>query len=253
MTHLYPAPRVVVKNDSQLWISALQAGRMNILIAEDHAETASFIAKGLTEAGHTVAVVTDGRDAVFRATQEAFDAIVLDRMLPGLDGLSALKMLRAGSIRTPVLMLTAMSRIADRVEGLESGADDYLVKPFDFAELQARLHVIVRRPATAAAAERSLHVADLELDLQKRTVKRAGRRVDLQPREVLMLEELMRNAPKVMTKTMLLERVWDFDFDPRTNIVETHISRLRAKLNAGFERDAIQTVRGAGYRIHDQG
>lgn len=226
---------------------------MKILVAEDERETREYIVNGLAEAGHVVSSVANGPDALFQASQDIFDAIVLDRMLPGLDGLSLLRMLRAGGIRTPVLLLTSMGRIADRVEGLDSGADDYLVKPFAFSELQARLHVIVRRPSNAAhAADSVLKVLDIELDTRRRTVRRAGRRIELQPREVLMLEELMRNADKVMTKTMLLERIWEFDFDPRTNIVETHISRLRAKLNAGFDVDAIVTVRGAGYTIRSE-
>lgn len=224
---------------------------MKVLIVDDHQETLDFIKRGLVQEGHVVALAADGRDALFRATEDPFDAIVLDRMLPGLDGLSVLKMLRAGGIRTPVLLLTAMSKIADRVEGLESGADDYLVKPFAFSELLARLNVIVRRPA-ATEIESSLRVLDLELDLAKRVARRDGRRIDLQPRELLMLEVLMRNPHRVMTKTMLLERVWDFDFDPQTNIIETHVSRLRAKLNAGFAQDAIVTVRGAGYMIRSE-
>jgi two-component system OmpR family response regulator len=224
---------------------------MKILVAEDDPTTTDYVRAGLTQEGHIVATVSTGPDALFRATNEAFDVLVLDRMLPGLDGLSVLKMLRAGDVRTPVILLTAMGRIADRVEGLESGADDYLVKPFAFSELNARVNVVVRRPAVTDV-ETTLRVGDIELDLMKRVVRRDGRRVDLQPREMLMLEVLLRNPHRVMTKTMLLERVWDFDFDPRTNIVETHISRLRAKLNAGFERDAIQTVRGHGYMIRSE-
>jgi two-component system OmpR family response regulator len=221
---------------------------MKILVADDQAETADFIRRGLTQAGHVVATVGTGTEALFRAMEESFDAIVLDRMLPEKDGLSVLKMLRAGGNRTPVILLTAMGGISDRVEGLESGADDYLTKPFALSELSARLNVIMRRPAVVEV-ETALRVGDIELDLRKRTVHRAGKRIDLQPREVLMLEELMRNVHRVMTKAMLLERVWDFDFDPHTNIVETHISRLRAKLNAGFDDDAVVTVRGAGYMI----
>ena len=224
---------------------------MKILVAEDDDRTADYLRRGLAEAGHVCAVVHNGHDALFRATEEQFDAIVLRSDAARLDGLAVLKMLRAGGIGTPVLMLTAMSSIIDRVEGLESGADDYLVKPFAFSELSARLHAIVRRPQ-AIEVELTLRVQDIELDIQRREVRRGGRRIDLQPREVLMLEELMRNAHRVMTKTMLLERIWDFDFDPLTNIVETHISRLRAKLNAGFETDAIVTVRGAGYMIRSE-
>lgn len=219
---------------------------MNILLADDDEDTINYLRGGLTQAGHNVSTTGNGQNALSQAMSTSFDAIVLDRMLPQLDGLSVLRMLRAAGNRTPVLLLTAMGKIADRVEGLESGADDYLVKPFAFSELHARLNVIVRRPA---AAETALRVGDIELDLQKRTVRRGGRRVDLQPRELLMLEVLMRNPHRVMTRTMLLERVWDFNFDPQTNIVETHISRLRAKLNAGFDRDAIVTMRGAGYMI----
>jgi two-component system, OmpR family, response regulator len=224
---------------------------MKILVADDHAETAEYIRRGLVQAGHTVSTVGDGSEALTLAMRESYDAIVLDRMLPSLDGLSVMKMLRAGGLRTPILILTAMSRIADRVEGLESGADDYLVKPFALSELHARLNVIVRRPAMTEV-ETSLRVLDLELDLAKRVVRRGGRRIDLQPRELLMLEVLMRNPHRVMTKSMLLERIWDFDFDPQTNIVETHISRLRAKLNAGFEQDAIVTLRGSGYMIRSE-
>jgi two-component system, OmpR family, response regulator len=224
---------------------------MKILVADDQADTAEFIRKGLAEAGHVVALAATGTQALFRATEEDFDAIVLDRMLPERDGLTVLKMLRAGGNTVPVLLLTAMSRINDRVEGLENGADDYLTKPFAFSELNARLNVIMRRPSQVPV-EYSLRVGDIELDLRKRSVQREGKRIDLQPREVLMLEELMRNPHRVMTRTMLLERVWDFDFDPRTNIVETHISRLRSKLNAGFAHDAIVTVRGAGYMIRSE-
>ncbi|WP_230509049.1 response regulator transcription factor [Paraburkholderia sejongensis] len=218
------------------------------MIADDHRDTVDFISRGLVQAGHTTTGVGNGQDALFQATEESYDVIVLDRMLPGLDGLSVLKMLRAGGINVPVLLLTAMGKIAERVEGLENGADDYLVKPFAFSELYARLNVLVRRPA-AVEVDFCLRVGDIELDVHRRTVRRAGRRIDLQPREVLMLEQLMRNVDRVLTKTMLLEQVWDFNFDPRTNIVETHISRLRAKLNEGFEKDPIVTVRGAGYTI----
>lgn len=225
---------------------------MKILIAEDDAETADYVIRGLTQAGHLVARAASGPDALFRATEETFDLLILDRMLPGLDGLSVLKALRAGGVQTPAIMLTAMSRIADRVEALENGADDYLIKPFAFSELHARLNVIARRPQATATADPVLRVLDLELDLRKRAVRRGGQRIDLQPREITMLEALMRNAHRVMTRTMLLEQVWDFDFDPRTNIVETHISRLRAKLNAGFADDAIVTIRGAGYMIRSE-
>ncbi len=221
---------------------------MRILIVEDDADTNRFLARGLTELGHQIVACGDGRDGLFQATEGGFDALVVDRMLPGLDGLSLVKALRATGDATPVLMLTAIDGIADRVEGLEGGADDYLVKPFAFSELAARLMALGRRPVASAEPAR-LTVGDIVIDLDRRTVVRAGRRVALQPREFVLLVELMRNAGRVMTRTMLLERVWDFDFDPKTNIVETHLSRLRSKLNAGFDTDPIETVRGAGYMI----
>ncbi len=223
---------------------------MRILIVEDDTETNRFIVQGLEERGHSVVASFDGRDGLFQATGGGFDVIVIDRMLPILDGLALLKALRAAADVTPVLMLTAIGGIVDRVEGLDAGADDYLVKPFAFSELSARIHALGRRPPTRVDVHQ-LVVGDIVLDLHRRTVERAGRRILLQPREFALLAELMRNPRRVMTRTMLLERVWDFDFDPKTNIVETHLSRLRSKLNAGFERDAIVTVRGAGYMIQD--
>jgi two-component system OmpR family response regulator len=225
---------------------------MRILIVEDDADTNQFIARGLAELGHQVVTSGDGRDGLFHATDGGFDAMVVDRMLPGLDGLALVKALRAAGNITPVLMLTAVSGIADRVEGLEGGADDYLVKPFAFSELAARLHALGRRPSAASEPAR-LAVGDIVIDLHRRTVTRAGRKIALQPREFTLLAELMRNPGRIMTRTMLLERVWDFDFDPKTNIVETHLSRLRSKLNAGFDSDPIETVRGAGYLIRDGG
>jgi two-component system OmpR family response regulator len=224
---------------------------MRILIIEDDSETRDFVERGLREIGHAVTVAAEGRDGLFQATDGSFDAIVVDRMLPGLDGLSLVKMLRAAGKKTPILMLTAIGRIADRVEGLEAGADDYLVKPFAFSELVARVNALGRRPATQIETAK-LTVGDIEVDLHRRTVHRAGRKVTLQPREFLLLAELMRNSHRIMTRTMLLERVWDFDFEPKTNIVETHLSRLRSKLNAGFDVDAIETVRGAGYMIRNE-
>ncbi|MBN2971045.1 response regulator transcription factor [Roseomonas aeriglobus] len=221
---------------------------MRILIVEDDTETREFIVRGLSEAGHTVVAAVDGRDGMFQATGEDFDAIVVDRMLPGIDGLAMVRMLRAGGTTAPILMLTAMGSIEDRVDGLDGGADDYLVKPFAFSELAARINALGRRPAAHVEPNR-LVVGDIELDLERRAVTRAGQRITLQPREFALLAELMRNPHRVMTRTMLLERVWDFDFDPKTNIVETHLSRLRSKLNAGFDSDAIETIRGAGYMI----
>ncbi|WP_420853359.1 response regulator transcription factor [Sphingomonas panacisoli] len=219
---------------------------LKVLVAEDDAETRDYIERGLRELGHTVVGAADGRDTLFFATSEPFDAIILDRMLPGLDGMTILKSIRGAGVDTPVLMLTALARVEDRVEGLEAGADDYLVKPFAFTELTARLNALSRRPA-AVMAETTLRIGDIELNRLKHEVRRGGQRVDLQPREYALLDELMTNAGRVVTRTMLLERVWDFHFDPKTNIVETHVSRLRSKLNAGFDHDPIQTVRGSGY------
>ncbi len=221
---------------------------MRILIVEDDAETGRFIGKGFTELGHQVVLSADGRDGLYQATEGGFGALIVDRMLPGLDGLSLVRALRAAGDMTPVLMLTAIGGLSDRVEGIEGGADDYLVKPFAFSELAARVQALGRRQ-TVAVEPATLVVSDITLDLHRRTVARAGRRVTLQPREFALLAELMRNPGRIMTRTMLLERVWDFDFDPKTNIVETHLSRLRTKLNAGFDDDAIETVRGAGYMI----
>jgi two-component system OmpR family response regulator len=223
---------------------------MRILIIEDDLETSHFVAQGLSETGYQVTTCADGRDGLFQANSDEFDAIVVDRMLPGLDGIALIKSLRTAGNLTPVLMLTALGGIADRVEGLEAGADDYLVKPFAFAELAARVHALGRRPALRAQPQR-LIVGTIELDLYRRSVLREGKQVALQPREFTLLAEMMRNPGRVMTRTMLLERVWDFDFDPKTNIVETHMSRLRTKLNDGFDEDPIKTVRGAGYVIGD--
>ena len=219
-----------------------------VLVAEDDAETRAYVERGLRELGHVVTTAADGRDALFLATGEAFDAIILDRMLPVIDGMTVLKSLRASGVATPVLMLTAVARVEDRVDGLEAGADDYLVKPFAFSELTARLNALARRPA-GVSAETVLRAGQVEMNLLKREVRRAGQRVELQPREFALLEELLRNAGRIVTRTMLLERVWDFHFDPKTNIVETHVSRLRSKLNAGFDSDVIHTVRGAGYMV----
>ena len=225
---------------------------MKLLVAEDDTETRRYLERGLREAGHAVTLAVNGRDALFLATGEQYDAIVLDRMLPVMDGLSVLKSLRAIGIATPVLMLTALSRVEDRVDGLDAGADDYLGKPFAFSELTARLNALGRRPV-ALGGETMLRVGALEVNLLKREVRREGRPIDIQPREFALLEELMRAEGRIVTRTMLLERVWNFHFDPKTNIVETHVSRLRGKLNAGFDRDVIRTVRGAGYAIVDDG
>ncbi len=225
---------------------------MRILIAEDDDATAGFVERGLRELGHAASRVADGPDALHAGATETFDVIVLDRMLPGLNGIEVLRRWRAAGIPTPVILLTALGGIADRVAGLEAGADDYLVKPFAFAELAARIGALLRRPPLSEVPT-SFSVGDVTLDLLSREVRRGGRPVRLQPREFSLLEQLMRNAGRVVTRTMLLETVWNFHFDPQTNIVESHLSRMRGKLNEGFQRDPIETVRGVGYRMraHD--
>lgn len=221
---------------------------MHLMLAEDDADTAAFVRDGLSALGHVVDVIGSGTDVLPTATATAYDVIVLDRMLPGLDGVSALRALRTAGITTPVLMLTALGGIADRVDGLDAGADDYLVKPFALEELAARLNAIARRTSTAEAPTR-LEAGDIVLDLLRREVSRAGRAIHLQPRELGLLEQLMRHAGRVVTRTMLLELVWRFHFDPQTNIVESHLSRLRAKLREGGGDDPIETIRGVGYRL----
>lgn len=223
---------------------------MKILLVEDDAEQAHFTARGLREAGHVVDLARDGREGLFLAATENFDAIVLDRMLPRVDGLAVLRTLRASEITTPVLILSALGEVDDRVEGLRAGGDDYLVKPFASAELLARLEALQRRvrPEPQGEATR-LAVADLEMNLLRHTVTRAGRAVELKPKEFRLLEYLMRHAEQVVTRTMLLEGVWDYHFDPRTNVIDVHISNLRAKVDLPGQPPLIHTVRGAGYRL----
>jgi two-component system OmpR family response regulator len=223
---------------------------LRILIAEDDDETAEFVRRGLVELGHNVVLASNGADALHLLLVDQFDIAIVDRMLPRLDGLTALQRVRAGKVETPVLLLTALGRIQDRVDGLEAGADDYLVKPFAFSELAARVNALARRKPLQPQPT-SLEHGGIVLDLLRRQVSRDSKPVILQPREFRILEELMREAGKVVTRTMLLERVWNYHFDPQTNIVDTHISRLRAKLNEGGKADAIETVRGAGYRMAD--
>lgn len=223
---------------------------MRILLVEDDPETAKYIVKGLSQEGHQVDHLVDGREGLVQATTQAYDVVILDRMLPGLDGLSIVKTMRGAAVRVPVLLLTSLGGVDDRVEGLEGGSDDYLVKPFAFSELSARIGALGRRQPTKRE-ETVLKVADLELDLIARTVKRGGVSIDVQPREFRLLEVLMRNKGRVLTRTMLLERVWDFHFDPKTSVVETHVSRLRAKVDRPFEVELIHTVRGTGYSIHE--
>ncbi len=219
---------------------------MKLLLVEDDSEGAAYLKKALCESGHTVDHAAAGRDGLLLAAGEAYDVIVLDRMLPQMDGLGILRTIRAAGVKTPVLLLTALGGIDDRVEGLEAGGDDYLVKPFAMAELLARINALARRPPPQEV-QTALQVADLKLDLLKRQVTRGGARIELQPREFQLLEYLMRHAGRVVTRTMLLESVWEFHFDPKTNIVETHMSRLRGKIDRGHGSELIHTVRGAGY------
>lgn len=223
---------------------------MKLLLVEDDKETAAYLQRALVEAGHTIDYAAVGRDGLLLAAGETYDVIILDRMLPQIDGLAILRTIRASGVNTPVLLLTALGGIDDRVEGLEAGGDDYLVKPFAFAELLARVNALSRRPPTQDNRT-SLQVSNLTLDLLKRTVTRQGVRIDLQPREFQLLEFLMRHAGRIVTRTMLLESVWDFHFDPKTNIVETHVSRLRAKVDRGHTHELIHTVRGAGYCLRE--
>jgi two-component system, OmpR family, response regulator len=219
---------------------------MKLLVVEDDSETASYLVKGLGESGYTVDRAGDGREGLFMASSGEYDAIVLDRMLPGMDGLALMGALRAAEIHTPSLILSALGSVDDRVKGLRAGGDDYLVKPFAFSELLARIEALLRR-GSAAPTMTTLRVADLELDLLTRTVKRGGKPIDVLPREFRLLEYLMRSAGHVVTRTMLLEQVWDYHFDPQTNVVDVHVSRLRQKIDKNFDRPLLHTVRGAGY------
>jgi two-component system, OmpR family, response regulator len=221
---------------------------VRILVAEDDNDTAEFISRGLRELGHNVVPAADGIDAMHLLSAEQFDVAIVDRMLPRLDGLSIVRRARAAEIHIPVLLLTALGRIEDRVLGLDAGADDYLVKPFAFSELAARVNALARRKPMKTEATRLEH-RGLVVDLLKRQVLRENIVVSVQPREFLILKELMREEGKVVTRTMLLERVWNYHFDPQTNIVDTHISRLRSKLNEGGKADLIETIRGVGYRM----
>ena len=223
---------------------------MKILLIEDDQSTADYVVNGLRQHGHVVDHARTGRDGLLLAAAEAYEVMIVDRMLPGLDGLSIVKTIRGAGVKTPVLFLTTLGGIDDRVAGLEAGGDDYLVKPFAFAELLARVNALARRPPPVDV-QTSLIVADLQLDLLKRSVTRGGKRIDLQPQEFKLLEYLMRHADHVVTRTMLLESVWDFHFDPQTTVVETHISRLRSKIDAGFDKPLIHTVRGSGYCLRE--
>jgi len=221
---------------------------MRVLIIEDDPKTAEFVARGLGEGGYVVDVVTDGKKGLLQAAAEDYDLVIVDRMLPGLDGVSIVETLRRTGKQTPVLFLSAKGRVEDRVEGLRAGGDDYLVKPFAFSELLARVEALLRRPASASV-ETVLRVDGLEMDLLAHTVTRDGQQIVLQPREFRLLEYLMRHAGQVVTRTMLLENVWNYHFDPQTNVIDVHISRLRQKVDKDFDTALLHTVRGAGYML----
>ncbi|HEX8375182.1 MAG TPA: response regulator transcription factor [Geminicoccaceae bacterium] len=225
---------------------------MRLLIVEDDRDAAGYMEKGLKESGHAVDLAHTGREGLLRAASGDYDVLIVDRMLPELDGLGLVRTLRATDNRTPVLFLSALGQVEDRVKGLRSGGDDYLAKPYAFSELLARVESLGRRKQSqtgGAGPETALRYEDLSLDLLSRRVERAGRELDLQPREFKLLEVLMRHAGQVMTRTMLLEKVWDYRFDPQTNVIDVHISRLRQKVDRGFAHPLIHTVRGAGYSL----
>ena len=221
---------------------------MRILIVEDDLEAAEVMDRGLTEAGHDCLRASDGEAGLSAAQAGEFDVMIVDRMMPRMDGVSMVQALRREGDQTPVLFLSALGEINDRVEGLKAGGDDYLVKPYAFAELIARVEALSRRRETGSV-QTLLRVGELEMDLIARTVHRQGKEIDLQPREFQLLEFMMRHAGQSVTRTMLLEKVWEYHFDPQTNVIDVHVSRLRSKIDKGFDRAMLQTVRGAGYRL----
>lgn len=221
---------------------------MRILIVEDDVEAAEVMERGLIEVGHACVRAADGEEGLVQAQSGGFDVMIVDRMMPRLDGVSMVQTLRRQGDQTPVLFLSALGEINDRVEGLKAGGDDYLVKPYAFAELIARVEALSRRRETGSV-QTLLRVGELEMDLIGRCVHRQGKEIDLQPREFQLLEFLMRHAGQSVTRTMLLEKVWEYHFDPQTNVIDVHISRLRSKIDKGFDRAMLQTVRGAGYRL----
>lgn len=225
---------------------------MKILIVEDDKDVLAYIVKGMKEAGHAVDTANNGKDGLFLATTETYNAIIIDRMMPELEGLTVIKTLRGSGNHTPALILSALGEVDDRVTGLRAGGDDYLVKPFAFAELLARVEILARRASPSSADhETTLTAQNLEVDLLSRKVKRHGKDIDLQSREFTLLEYMMKNKGQVVTRTMLLENVWDYHFDPQTNVIDVHISRLRAKIDKDFDKPIIRTIRGAGYIIED--
>ncbi|HEV8029333.1 MAG TPA: response regulator transcription factor [Stellaceae bacterium] len=222
---------------------------MKLLVIEDDRAAAAYVAKGLSESGYVVDLAPDGRTGLFMASAGNYDALIIDRMLPGMDGLALVTALRAAEIRTPVLILSALGAVDDRVKGLRAGGDDYLAKPFAFAELLARVEALLRRGSSASTQPTKLKVGDLEMDLLTRNVTRGGQDIELLPREFHLLEFLMRHAGQVVTRTMLLENVWDYHFDPQTNVIDVHVSRLRQKIDKGFAKPMLHTIRGAGYSL----
>jgi len=221
---------------------------MRILVVEDDKSTAEYIRDGLIEAGHNIDVAADGMDGMYLATEQKYDVLIVDRMLPRLDGLALIQALRSSGSTTPVLVLSSLAKVEERVKGLRSGGDDYLVKPFAFSELLARIETLTRRSAPQAE-QTNLQVGDLVMSLISRTVTRAGKAIPLQNREFKLLEFLMRHADQVVTRTMLLEGVWDFYFNPQTNLIDAQVSKLRQKIDKGFDKSLIHTVRGAGYKL----
>lgn len=221
---------------------------MKILLIEDDREAAKYLVKGLREQGHVVDHAESGKDGLFMAASEKYDALIVDRMVPEVDGVTIVQTLRAAKNETPILILTALDKVEEKVKGLKAGADDYLAKPYSFTELLARLETITRRKGSEKTVT-TLTCGDLEMNLLTRTVRRGGREIELQAREFALLEYLMRNAGTVITRTMLLENVWDYNFDPQTNVIDVHISRLRQKIDKGFDKSLIQTLRGAGYKL----
>ena len=241
----------VSEHDSHVWTATPARHAMRILVIEDDREAASWLVKGLAEAGHVADLAADGEEGLGLALEAVHDVLIVDRMLPKIDGLTIIRKLRELNIKTPVLILSALADVDERVKGLRAGGDDYLGKPYAFAELIARVENLGHR-AKEAPQTTKLKAADLEIDLLTRTVTRAGKPILLQPREFKLLEYLVRNAGHIVTRTMLLENVWDYHFDPQTNVIDVHISRLRAKIDKGHEEPILQTVRGAGYMIRDK-
>ena len=240
-----------VMSDSAAAIpSEAEQTSMRLLIVEDDREAAEYLKKALREAGHVAELAKDGEEGLALALDGEFDVLVVDRMLPKREGLSVVSELRARGVKTPVLILSALGQVDDRVTGLRAGGDDYLAKPYAFSELLARVEALTRR-TTAQSGDTLYRVGDLELDRLSHGVTRAGKEIPLQPREFRLLEYLMRHAGQVVTRTMLLENVWDYHFDPQTNVIDVHVSRLRAKIDKGFDRALLHTVRGAGYMIRD--